>query len=129
MNAGAQAERRALALAVLVGAAHPTLAAEGDVAAGKVIFKRCAACHRVEPGRNAAGPNLHGVVGRPAGSVSGFKYSASIKSSGIIWTEAALDQWLAGPKAFIPGTHMLFPGLHSPQERADVIAYLKTLAP
>ncbi len=108
---------------VLLGS-HAAMA-EGDSAKGEKIFKKCAACHSVEAGKNKVGPSLHGVVGRPAGSVEGFKYSDGMKESGIVWDEATLDSFLTKPKDVVPKTRMAFPGLKDEQDRQDVIAYLK----
>jgi cytochrome c len=80
----------------------------------------------VEPGVNRVGPSLHGIIGRTAGSVPGFNYSAANKGSGVTWTEEVLFEYLENPREFMPGTRMAFVGLKKPQDRADVIAYLKT---
>ncbi|MBI3706152.1 MAG: cytochrome c family protein [Proteobacteria bacterium] len=100
-------------------------AGDGDAAAGRSVFKKCAVCHRLDAGKNFVGPSLFGVIGRPAGSIESFRYSPALKSSGIVWTEEQLDKWLSGPNSLIPGSRMTFPGLKDPQERQDVIAYLK----
>ena len=93
---------------------------------GETLFKRyCAICHTVEPGKNKIGPSLYGVVGRKAGSVPGYDYSDANKKSGITWTEAELDKYLANPRQVVPGTKMLFVGLENPAERKAVIDYLK----
>lgn len=108
---------------VLLGS-HAALA-EGDSEKGEKVFKKCAACHSIEAGKNKVGPSLHGVVGRPAGSVEGFKYSDAMKESGIVWDEATLDSFLTKPKDVVPKTRMAFPGLKDEEDRQDVIAYLK----
>jgi cytochrome c len=100
----------------------------GDAAKGKRVFAQCMTCHAVQEGRNNVGPSLYQIVGRTAGSVEGFKYSDANKNSGIVWTEEALFTYLENPQATIPGTIMAFPGLRNPQDRADVIAYLKNPA-
>lgn len=113
----------AAALAVLF-VAGPA-AAEGDAAKGEKVFLRCKACHTVEKGgANKVGPNLHGLWGRKAGSVEGFKYSPALSAANFEWTPEALDQWLAKPKEFLPGNRMAFAGIPKPEERADLIAYL-----
>jgi cytochrome c len=71
------------------------------------------------------GPSLYQIVGRESGTVTGFKYSAANQNSDIVWTEENLFTYLENPQASIPGTIMAFPGLRNPQDRADVIAYLK----
>lgn len=98
----------------------------GDAARGEKIFARCRACHSVQEGENRVGPTLYGVVDRRAGTVPGYNYSKANKESGAIWTEDKLFRYLEDPQAFIPGTKMAFPGLKVAQERADVIAYLRT---
>ena len=99
----------------------------GDATAGKRVFVKCLACHVVTQGQNRVGPSLYGIVGRPAGSIPGFAYSPANKNSGITWTEDVLFAYLKNPQAYIPGTKMVFPGLPSGQDRADVIAYLKSV--
>lgn len=117
---------RALIAFALI-ASTPALAT-GDATKGKEVFNRCAICHSNTKGApNKIGPNLFGVVGRKAGTEPGFSYSAAVKSSGVTWSEANLDKWLTSPGRFIPGNRMPFAGLPSADQRADVIAYLKTL--
>jgi cytochrome c len=97
----------------------------GDVAAGERVFRQCMTCHVTTAGVNKVGPSLHGIIGRTAGTVPGFRYSEANKSSGITWTEQELYVYLENPKAKIPGTIMAFVGLRDSKQRADVIAYLK----
>jgi cytochrome c len=97
-----------------------------DPANGEKVFRQCMSCHVVEPGQNRVGPSLHGLIGRTAGSVPGFKYSDANKNSGITWTEEELVSYLENPRAKIPGTIMAFAGLRNPQDRADVVAYIKS---
>lgn len=98
----------------------------GDAAKGKTAFITCQTCHAVEAGVNKIGPSLHAVVGRTAGSIAGYTYSAANKNSGITWTPEKLFQYLENPQRVVPGTKMAFPGIPDPQKRADVIAYLKS---
>lgn len=98
----------------------------GDAAHGEKVFTQCKACHVAEKGVNRIGPSLWGVVGRPAGSIAGYKYSDANKNSGITWTDNELFAYLEAPRKVVPGTKMSFAGLRQPQDRADVIAYLKT---
>lgn len=100
----------------------------GDAAKGKRVFFKCFSCHTVDEGKNKTGPSLYGVVGRAAGTIEGFKYSDANANSGITWTEAVLFEYLKDPRGYIPGTKMIFPGLPSDQDRADVIEYLKSAA-
>lgn len=122
----------AASLLVLIPAVTPAFA-EGDVAKGEKLFKRCAACHSVTAdGASKAGPNLHDVVGRTTGTLEGFKYSdAMVKlgAEGHVWTPEELDKFIENPKKLVPGTKMSFPGLKKPEDRADVVAYLVSLAP
>jgi cytochrome c len=97
----------------------------GDAAKGKTAFITCQTCHAVETGVNKIGPSLHEVVGRAAGTVAGYTYSAANKNSGITWTPEKLFQYLEKPQRVVPGTKMAFPGIPDPQKRADVIAYLQ----
>ncbi len=97
----------------------------GDAVKGKADFVTCTTCHAIEAGVNKIGPSLHGVVGRAAGSIAGYSYSAANKGSGITWTQEKLFQYLENPQRVVPGTKMSFPGWSDPQKRADVIAYLK----
>jgi cytochrome c len=96
--------------------------ATGNAARGQTLYKGCADCHSIN--ENGVGPMHKGVVGRKAGSVVGYDYSADLKNSGIVWTEENLDNWLAGPQAMVPETKMFF-DVPDAQDRADVIAYLK----
>jgi cytochrome c len=116
-----------IALALLAGT---TLAANaaGDAKAGAQVFKRCAVCHTNDKGGgDGLGPNLFGVVGRKAATHPGFAYSAPLKKSGIVWDEATLSKWAAGPARVVPGTKMMFAGITSKKQQADVAAYLATL--
>ncbi len=100
----------------------------GDATAGEKVFTQCKTCHVAEKGVNRVGPSLWGVVGRHSGSIEGFKYSPANKNSGIVWSEEELFKYLEAPQKTVPGTYMAFAGLKKPQDRADVIAYLKTKA-
>ena len=112
-------------VAGVIAAASHSAAAEGDVAKGEKLFKRCAACHSLEAGKKKVGPSLAGVFGRTAGTVEGFKYSKAMMASEVVWDEETIDQYLEKPKTFIPKNKMAFPGFKKPEQRADVIAYLK----
>ncbi len=105
--------------------------AAANVAKGKQFASGvCAACHSLnQGGKPIVGPNLWGVVGGPHDHEAGFAYSDALeKFKGKPWTFAALNAWLKNPAAYAPGTHMTFAGVPQPQLRADVIAYLDTLA-
>ncbi|MDD2867509.1 cytochrome c family protein [Neomegalonema sp.] len=121
----------ALALCAVAGFAAPAVAA-GDVAAGKKVFNRCKACHEAEKDANKAGPSLHGVIGRHAGAVEGFKYSAAMAKAGeegLIWTEEKFSEYMVKPKDMIPGNTMSFAGLRKPEDIANLLAYLESVAP
>lgn len=118
--------RIAVLTAILAAAAVAPAMAQ-DAAAGEKTFVVCRACHQIGPGaKNAVGPVLNGVVGRPAGSYPGYSYSNANKGSGLTWDEATLTKYLAAPQQVVPGTKMIFPGLKDPKKVQDVIAYLKT---
>ena len=92
---------------------------------GELLSLACVACHTLGPGEeHLAGPNLHGVFGRAAASAAAFEFSTALRESGIIWTAAELDAWLAEPEGFVPGNNMVFAGLHSASDRSDLLAYL-----
>lgn len=110
-----------VAIVFSTGLAHAT----GNVARGQTLYKGCADCHSIN--ENAVGPMHKGVVGRKAGSVPGYDYSADLKNSGIVWTEDTLDKWLAGPQAMVPETKMFF-DVPDARDRADIIAFLKEKA-
>jgi len=98
--------------------------ARGDAVAGRQVFKKCEACHSLEPGKNLVGPSLAGVIGRRVGSVPSYDYSPAMKQANIIWTPATLDPYLTDPQKVVPGNKMPFPGLKTDRDRADVIALL-----
>jgi cytochrome c len=117
-----------LALAVFLLAAGPAQA-DGDVAKGEQVFKKCMACHTVNDKTNKVGPYLVGIVGRPVASVEGYSYSEGMKAyaaTGAVWDEATLMAYLENPKAIVAKTKMAFAGLKKEDERADLIAFLKT---
>ena len=103
-----------------------TLLASADPAAGEKVFGKCKSCHKVD-GSESTGPHLNGVVDRAVASVAGFGYSDALKGLGGNWDATRLNDWLTSPKAFAPGTKMTFAGLAKPEDRANVVAYLKSL--
>ena len=109
------------------GAPPPTAtisAVSGDVAAGKLVFRKCQACHSLEPGKNGLGPSLAGLVGKKASSVPNYNYSPALKGSNLTWDVATLDAYLSDPQKLVPGNKMPFPGLKTENERNAVIAFL-----
>ena len=115
----------AAALVALAGAVPAR--ADGDPAAGKTVFAKCAICHTIDPAKKGIGPTLFGVVGRKSATVEGFSYSEAMKNANKTWDPATLDVYLTSPKTLVPGTKMIFPGLPKTEDRANVIAYLSTL--
>ena len=111
----------------LTGTAPNGVSAGPDPARGQQVFGRaCVACHSLEPDKNMTGPSLADLWGRKAGGLSSFKrYSSAIKSAEVVWGDQTLDRWLTDPKRFIPGNHMLFPGVQDDLARADLMAFLK----
>ena len=93
----------------------------GNPATGAHLYGACMGCHSLDD--NDVGPRHRGVVGRAAGAVPGYAYSAALKGSGIVWTPDNLDRWLSGPQKMVPGAKMYF-SIAKPQDRADIIAYL-----
>ena len=121
-----------LALAGLLIAVAPTIAlADGDAKKGEKVFKKCKACHTVKKEKNKVGPHLVGVFGRAAGTVANYKYSKNMKAKAAEignWDEAKLDEWLKNPKKYLGGKSKMTFKLKKEDQRADVIAYLKSLA-
>ncbi len=114
-----------LALAASATAAH----ADGDATKGAAIFKKnCSACHTATEPKNKVGPYLGTVIGRPVATYEGFRYSKAMiefGADGKVWDEALLTEYLPKPKNMVKGTTMTFAGLKTPEEIADLIAYLK----
>jgi cytochrome c len=99
--------------------------ADGDAARGELLYHGCEDCHSLD--KNDVGPMHRGVVGRPAGTVPGYNYSPALKKSNIVWTEDNLDKWLTNPQSLVLGTKMFYK-VNNPQDRADLIAFLKERA-
>jgi cytochrome c len=123
---------RLRAVASLVAAGHalvlaPARAQERDE--GARVFQKCYSCHSLDPKEtNLSGPNLAGVIGRRAAALPGFEYSPAMRkagAAGLVWTEEALERYLADPLEMIDGTTMSFPGLRDAAERRAVIGYLR----
>ena len=117
----------ATAVVVLAAASVHAVAAPGttgDPVRGKTVYQVCMGCHSLD--EDDVGPRHRGVVGRVAGSVSGYAYSPALKNSRIVWSPDTLDRWLTNPQALVPGAKMFF-AMPNAQDRADVIAYLTEL--
>ena len=114
----------------LLGSAAAAQQPAGDAQAGEKIFRKCRACHTVAEGQNRVGPHLFGILGRPVASVEGFDYSDPMRAwaEGKTWDAALLGTWLEDPRGVVKGTRMTFAGLRDAQDRADVIAYLRSVA-
>ncbi|WEJ98170.1 MAG: cytochrome c family protein [Candidatus Sphingomonas phytovorans] len=113
-------------IAMLAGSTMASAAPPADAAAGAVVFKKCGACHSLDPsGRNGLGPNLRGVVNRKAAAAPGFSYSPAMKASALVWNDKNLASFLAAPRQALPGTKMIFIGLPNAQDQANVIAFLR----
>lgn len=111
-------------LAVLTSLPAPYNAADLDN--GRRAFARCRSCHTITPGGpNLSGPNLYGVFDRKAGGLDAYPYSHALRNAGFDWDAQQLDQWLQNPRQFLPGNKMTFAGLSKPEDRRDVIAFLK----
>src|SRR6056297_974859 len=108
--------------------AFAAMVAAADAAEGEKIFRRCAACHAVEDGRNKVGPSLYGVMGADIASVEGFSYSDTLKGLDGEWTVDKMSAWLENPREFAPGNRMGYPGLRDEADRAAVIAYLQSVS-
>ena len=114
---------RAVLVVLTIAGTASSQAADGDPQRGGQIYQRCLACHSLE--YNRSGPKHCGLFGRQAGTLPGYAYSKAMKASGIIWNELSLDRFLENPLKTLPGTKMAYAGVKDPQERADLIAYLR----
>ena len=101
-----------------------TPARAADVEKGKAAFEQCAACHSLDGSGDYDGPSLKGIIGRKAGSLEDYRYSAAMKRSDVTWDAATLGKYITDPQAFIPGNRMAFAGIADQAERDDLIAFL-----
>jgi nitrite reductase (NO-forming) len=123
-SAGATPHTHTAAAADNAAAATATAPLSGDAAAGRIVFRKCQACHSLTPGKNGVGPSLAGIVGKKSGSASGYNYSPAMKGSNLTWDAATLDSYLLDPQKVVPGNKMPFPGLKTENERRTLIAFL-----
>ena len=114
------------AAGVLIVTAGANAWADGDVAKGKRVFNKCKTCHELTTAKNKIGPTLQGVIGRKAGTVAGFKYSSAMQGSGIVWDETKIQEYISDPKKMVPGNKMVLAPIKSAEQRADVVAYIKS---
>jgi cytochrome c len=106
---------------------HPAVADE-SMERGAELFKKCAACHSLNPGSNRTGPSLYNIVGKKAGQMEGYRYSNAMREraeEGLVWTEENLHTFIEKPRRLIRMTKMSYPGLKDEADRAAVIEYLK----
>jgi cytochrome c len=118
------------ALLVIASSAAASNAMAQDLAAGKTSFNKCMACHSIGEGaKNKVGPELNGLDGRKSGTVEGYNYSDANKNSGITWNEATFKEYIKDPRAMIPKTKMIFPGIKNEKEVNDLWAYVSSFGP
>jgi len=123
--------KAALAFVVLALAAPGTASGgDGNAEAGAGKWRGCIACHTIVRGEpHRAGPNLWGIFGAPAASRAGYAYSPALMAADIVWTRETLDAWLRSPRALVPGSRMSHAGLARAEDRADIIAFLRSHGP
>ncbi|MBB5684927.1 c-type cytochrome [Sphingobium boeckii] len=115
-----------LAGVTALGAGLPGKARAQAQPNGALVWAQCSACHSLAAGApQKLGPNLNGIIGKRAGAVPKYNYSPALKASNIVWTEAAMDQWLTRPAAMVRGSKMAFIGISDPAKRKALIQYLK----
>ena len=103
-----------------------TAAYAQDVENGQQVFRQCRACHQVgETAKNTVGPVLNGLFGRKSGTIEGYSYSDANKNSGLTWNKDVFLEYIKDPRAKIPGTKMIFPGIKNESEAKSLWAYLK----
>jgi cytochrome c2 len=132
-EAAAPAGAAAPAEAAAPASGFAALVAAADVGKGEAFARRCIACHTFEEGgANRVGPNLWGVVNRPVASIPDYAYSEAMvayaEGGAKVWDYDTLGAYLEDPRAHVPGTKMVFPGIRSEEDRANVVAYLRSLA-
>jgi cytochrome c len=121
-----ECEMRGVILAAVLAMTGTSGARAQDAAAGEKVFAVCKACHQIgETAKNAVGPVLNGVIGRKAGTYPGYSYSDANKNSGLTWDEATFRDYIKDPRAKIPGTKMIYPGLKDEQKTTDLLAFLQ----
>ena len=110
-----------LMLVLVAGMAH----AETDAKRGEKVFEECRACHATELGGEGLGPDLHGMIGRRAGTLESFRYSPAMKKSGITWSAQTLESFISDPQKTVPANRMPYSGMAEAKDRADLILYLQ----
>lgn len=118
--------RIGFAVAAVFAFAPSIASAAGDPVAGEKVYAQCRACHQIGPtAKNAVGPVHNGLIGRKAGTFPGYNYSEANKNSGITWDEATFKEYIKDPKAKIPGTKMVYPGIKNDKQIDDVLAFIE----
>jgi len=113
------------AFGMLQSARQPSATAEPPPESFAHVFEPCAHCHQIGPGaRSTVGPPLQGLIGRQAGTVAAYPYSQVMRESGLTWTAANLEHFIAAPQAVVPGTRMMFPGIEDPARRTALVAFI-----
>ncbi len=119
-----------VSIAIVALASSAGAAVAGDIAAGEKTFKKCIACHNIgETAKNSIGPIQNGLKGRKSGTVPGYSYSDANKNSGIVWDEGTFKEYIKDPKAKIPGTKMVFPGIKDEKDAEDLWSFLEQFGP
>ena len=115
---------------VLTVIAAPAFAAGDADAGGKLFTKTCGGCHSIGEGaRGGFGPELNGIIGRPAGTTQDYQYSDAMKNSGVVWTREKLAAYIEDPKSVVSGTRMIFWGISDQEKIENILAYLATFQP
>ena len=115
---------------ILTVIAAPALAAGDAEAGGKLFTKTCGGCHSIGEGaRGGFGPELNGIIGRPAGTTTDYQYSDAMKNSGVVWTREKLAAYIENPKSVVSGTRMIFWGISDQEKIENILAYLATFQP
>ena len=115
---------------VLTVIAAPAFAAGDADAGGKLFTKTCGGCHSIGEGaRGGFGPELNGIIGRPAGTTKDYQYSDAMKNSGVVWTREKLAAYIEDPKSVVSGTRMIFWGISDQEKIENILAYLATFQP
>jgi len=121
---------KSVVASAVIMAALSQVAQAQDVAAGEQSFKKCFPCHSIGEGaKNKVGPILNGLDGRHSATVPDYNYSDANKNSGITWNEATFMEYIKDPRAKIPNTKMIFPGIKNEKEAGDLWAYLTQFGP
>src|SRR5215467_5156013 len=121
---------KSLMIGTLLLVVTASAATAQDVSAGETSFKKCLPCHDVgEDAKNKVGPELNGLDGRKSGSAPDYNYTEANKNSGITWNEASFKEYIKDPRAKIPGTKMIFPGIKNEEEAGSLWAYIKQFGP